>query len=265
MGQYKEWFDTLPNFHGSDRVEFKGFSQKTPCLSIIPWDNYVCFAMWLQKIARYQHVRLTVKHPESAADYIHDLSEGFSVIPGAPEFQFVPAETDKYTAHALGSIDTTKISGSQLLGMLNFYRCISEAPNIPIVYGMLKEEVPELNFYQRLVASLCIVGTGKNPHQGHSPIHRRYVHNIKDLSLEALMVVWQQTYAFQPFSESHSYQTNGVMSTAVWLPPPWGMGNGMYGLHGPGLSNMHGFPMGPVTIKYLLDTKPDKKWVTYGS
>lgn len=264
MGKYKEAFhssqghNTDSSIYWYDLKKDESFDLDKTGIGDSEWNSYVCFATWLYKRSLFRSlVRMRDPNPDIPADeYCEDLNKNFSVVPNAPKAYYE-------NEYIYAEVDCTKINGALFLGIMNFYRCIGENPNIRFTYGMLKEEVPELNFYQRLVASHCIKRPNGWVGAPHCAVIRQHIHHLKGLSIESLMETWKKNYDLSnSFSEEKSFQVGGIWSTTIWLPLPWGKDPNSYsglGKH----TNGEGFPMSDKTIKYLLDDNPDKSWVTY--
>lgn len=254
--------------------------------------RHPCFGVFTGT-GTYKHVKVhDLSHDFfPASQYCMDLHDNFQQIPGNPPIRLV----DDWL---FIDIDCTKISGPVLLGMLNYYRVIAENPNIPIVYSMLKEEVPELNFYQRLIASHLISRPNIDRDMPHFwGIHGGFIYtpfnHINKLSLENLIEWWKNNRPSLSiaFSSHKSFQYTDVdavdllpyaagianynnppmwaannygrQSQYLWLPEPWRRPLVHPMPVGPTVIPGGGLPMTDKAIKYLLDPKLTKQWVTY--
>lgn len=232
----------------------------TACCSGFP--NYAA-------VNKYVYIRLIdiaagITPGYSAEEYCDDLHKNFALIKWNPPVL--------YKDKALYiEVDFESISGMIMLGIINFYRAIEEGADVPIVYQFLKEHVPELNFYQRLVAANIInrptVETTKSLHTAVNPI---LLLHMKNLSLENLISWWaKERPMLKPYIQHRffGYMHSSDITTLIgysmnssqynWLPSPWGDKQYM------GKIPITGLNWSNKTIKYLLDDNPNKEWLRY--
>lgn len=148
---------------------------------------------------------------------------------GASNFMMRAAESTNF--HVMEA-DTSKVSGSLFLGIMNLYKQVGEQPSVPVTYTILKKEYKELRFYQRLVAAhlLCpkTLMDFRRAHRGgqHVTFRSSFIKHIADLKLSSILSGWRQQGFFlklNSLAESHEFASNGGDGSMNYrmLPGPW--------------------------------------------
>lgn len=195
--------------------------------------------------------------------YVEDLQREFKKLPPNEQISI-----DLQESKVEVKLDLTKHSGFLMLGQFNFLRIIRENPNIVVMYLFLKDQVPELNFYQRLIAShMCRPPNGATAWAVHGGFYWGYLGHIKDLSFDKILEFFEKERPVRiPFIEKRSFQYGGKITNPLvgslsslsqycWVPNPW---------FSPRYERAALLPLSDLAIKYLLDdsdTKP--KWTSY--
>lgn len=291
MSDIKDLFLNGPAYEVHQNIYIYPSDTQIPELgsNISKYEDAPCFARFISREHEHVHIKRNcccistkfkycyVKIEDTYSSkysrgYLEDLYSNFELIENNPKTLY----KDGYWYI---EIDFTNLSGAILLGILNFYRVIEENPNIPIVYSYLKEIAPELNFYQRLIASHIIKRPSSVFNNIHGGISCGCVFTLGDLSLPNVINWWQK---YRPslkipmsktgnFSCEQSDLTPLERATTIdyglnnssqnqWLPKQWSIwGFPKYNKR----YTVGGLNMSDKTIRYLLDINPEKQWVTY--
>lgn len=162
--------------------------------------------------------------------------------------------------------DTSKVSGSLFLGIMNLYKQVGEQPSVPITYTILKKEHKELRFYQRLVAAHLLTPKFlmdyRKAHNGgqHVAFRSSFIKHIKDLTLSAILAGWRQEGYFlkkNSLATTHTFAGDGGGGASMnyrMLPGPWSSVTLPSGVYMPPKM----MELNADNIEYLLDSRDNK-------
>lgn len=223
----------------NDEKSISGTINHSICFAFIkhmvsPTNKYL--HVWIQDLTSY-HTKTTEFTDEYVRDIIknfnpilsHDISLGF--------------EIDTIRRHHL-VFDTNKTHGVILLGLLNLFKVTTENFTLPITYCYLKDQYPELKFYQRLVLIHALfireyINIFKTTGGQHATFNNN-IQTIDGLSLKEIGKKWDKNNLFNEkdsFCYSKSFLLNGdslkhtnqeIQQNYIlqsmnyqWLPEPW--------------------------------------------
>lgn len=181
---------------------------------------------------------------------------------GANNFMMKAAESTNF--HVMEA-DTSKVSGSLFLGIMNLYKQVGEQPSVPVAYSILKKEYKELRFYQRLVAAhlLCpkTLMDFRKAHSGgqHVTFRSSFIKHIADLKLSSILSGWRQQGFFlkeNSLAYCHEFAKGSGDSSMNYrmLPGPWSSVTLPAGVYMP--PRMMELNMD--NVEYLLDSRDTK-------
>ena len=262
MSKITELFEGSP--HLGYNIYCQGASSITKIKDVkeISFKQWACWMNW--KTDKNSHNFGYGKFPVTNdafdySNYLYDLKENFNSFAG------IEIEINSNN-EAFLSVDFTTVSGVILLGIASYLRAVNETPYSVLSYLYLRENHPELNFYQRLVAAQYIINSDWEIHEGgHRPLMNN-LNYIKNLSLETLKKEWEKTpEIFIPFKKYPIFSScnSGRLdhySQYHWLPKPWGMiPTAAYGNIGAKVPSRVNYSK--ETIEFLLNDDPNKDWL----